>query len=373
MRIILIIILLFPAIAFSAPEITDVSGTIEDGETITITGTGFTTHSDYDVLGTDYLCSWWDDFDSYEGVDTGSPNMEDNYNFEGVNDGQNCVRISTDQKRGTNSISIDATRSGCDGGAKIRPGPQAAQVDSFDGSGVVYYSMWMYFPSNWTSSGVDQWKIVRLFDGTPADADYYPCISQPGNGRDLGHHSDYSGSGGVANQHDFGSGLMTDGTVQGATWLGNWHRIEIIADSDNDELLYYIDGHLYYDGNASYGSNLFDAGWNTSGIEFFSISEVHHPDPINIGWFDDLYTSNTWARVEITQTNEFTVDTSKKLVKNIQLPKTWGTTEITADLNLEGLTGTVYLWVVDSNGDVSGSHELEVGQEIPTVKGLRIQ
>jgi len=363
-----IILLFFPAVGFSTPSISGVTGTIEDGETITISGTGFTTHADNDDMGTDYLCTWWDNFDSYAGLCSGSPALVDEYNFSSGSCVEQCdsrympdgLNIDSSIKRGTQSIEKTADVAS----VKMRPGsdcPTPGEIDIFDSSGVIYFSWWLYFPSNYDlPEGNYQSKLARFYDGGAVGGgeDFYPGTVDPDH---LGHHSDNDCTNGtcIATTSNF---IDIQDTIQGTAFRGYWHRMEIWFDADNDELQYYVDGHLYYDCNASYGSNCIPGDWVNSGVAFFSIAEVHTPSTYNSWHFDDLYANRTWARVEITQTNEFTVDTSKKLVKNIQLPKTWGTTEITADLNLEGLSGTVYLWVVDSDGVVSSSEELEIGE-----------
>ena len=134
--------------------------------------------------------------------------------------------------------------------------------------------------------------------------------------------------------------------------------MEILVDVSNDELFYYIDGHVYYDGNSYYGSNLFPSDWDNSGLQFFSIDEVCHSDPTNYGYFDNFYIDNTWARVEISTRNYLTCGPNEKLIKNVQPIKTWSTTQITFDLDLEGLSGALYLYVIDNNGNISNAYSL---------------
>jgi hypothetical protein len=341
------------------PVVSGVSGNVTDGATVTISGSQFGYHShnglapsrNFDVVpgGSGYLCSWWDDFDAFTAVTGGENPMDNFYNF--TSGGQNWVHISTSEARGTRSLYSTADG----GGAKVRPGPEWNHVDPFDNNGVWYWSMWMFFPANWNSVSPDQWKLVRFFDSV-AGHDYYPGINQS---QDLGHHSDAVCSSCIGNTVNFFN--MMD-TVQGAPFRGDWHRIEILTDTGSDELLYYVDGHLYYDGNAQFGSNCFPSTWQNSWMEFFSIDEVHHPYQYNVGYYDDIYANNTWARVEICQTNEFTVNSSRKLVKNLQLPQSWSAGSITVELDLEGLSGTAYLFVVDADGNHNaGGFPVEIG------------
>jgi len=326
----------------SIPSINYVSGNITDGEVLTIYGSEFGTHPDYDVMGTDCLCSWWDDFDEYSGLSSGDNPLSNKYTWSDAH-----FSIATDEKRGSQSIrKIPDTSS-----SKLRP-----KADPYDTNGKWYTSFWHRLPENYSldnTGGTHQWKIIRFFG--PNGDGFYPGYARSSDNQ-LGHHSDSSNGdiGRTKNWFKYGD------VVQGAPWRGTWHRIEIYTDTANDEHFYKIDGHIYYDGNSFYGSNLFDSGWNNSVLKYFSIDEVCSAGPNNWGWFDDIYVSNTWARVEISQTNEFTTDTSKRLIKNIQIPLSWNDNEIKVRLNLEGLSGQIYLFVVDAEGKVSKGYPLTI-------------
>ena len=354
----------FPPPTLAEPVVTGVSGSVTDGATVTISGLDFGYHShngqspsrNFNVFpgGSGFLCSWWDNFDSYTGTTAGDTPMDDNYRFHGE---PGEAEISTVEKRGENSVFCGPLHTG---GAFITEGSVVDPRDPYDLNGVWYYSWWMFFPSNWDSVSPDQWKLVRFWnwiDPGVTVGDFYLGITPT---RELlGHHSDISCSSCVSNTDNFFS--MND-TVQGATFLGYWHRFEMLADLNGDELLWYIDGHLWYDGNATYGSALFPAYVTPSFLTESKIDNVHHGYEYNVGYYDDTYANNTWARVEICQTNEFTCDDTKKLVKNLQLPITWSATSITAELNLEGMSGTAYLFVVDANGTPNSSgYAIEIG------------
>ncbi|MBN1280217.1 MAG: hypothetical protein JXA00_01060 [Candidatus Thermoplasmatota archaeon] len=346
----------------TTPMITSIAGSVQEGNTITILGSGFSNHPDYDVMGTEYLCAWYDRFDSYSAVTEGDAPMAANYNFASGGSGAGRVQISTTQARGIKSLYATGydPMTGEGGGAKIRPGPEPvngqSQLIVFDDNGVYYWSMWMYFPNDWDSELPDQWKLVRF---GPNGNDFYVSCNQQER---VGHHSDYTGIGGSECVGQTISWFdMHDQNVQGESFLGRWHRIEIEVNVNLDELRYFIDGHRWYDGHALYGENLFPDDWDITLTDFFDMDQVHHPHPQNVGYYDDIVADNTWARVEISQTPQFTCGQEMKVVKNIQFVKTWEPAEITVDVNLEGLSGTVYVFVVDANGCISDPYPVEIG------------
>lgn len=78
-------------------------------------------------------------------------------------------------------------------------------------------------------------------------------------------------------------------------------------------------------------------------------------------YLDDIYIDNTRARVEIGD-NSVWADCQHR---EIQIPSAWSTTEITTTLNKGTFPdGIAYLYVVDSDGDVSDSFEITI-EEAP--------
>lgn len=345
----LAVFLAIPFQAWAAPAVTLVTGTLTDGQTITITGTGFGAHVDYDVKGTNYLCSWVDDFDGYADLTA----LDVSYNWSTQN-----FTLATDTFRGTKAIKKTAST----GSSKLRPAS-----NTFNTGGVWYFSFWFKlnatFDQSATTTPVEQWKIVRLFTGTSqTQPDFYPGLKADEGPDGLGHHSDDDcGNDGCVGET--GTFFSVLGTVQGAAFRDAWHRLEVYSDVANDELFYTVDGHQWYDGNAVHGAALFPADWAGASILRFSIDEVHSSSSDDYGWIDDVYADNTWARVEVSQTDAFAVDTSAKLNKTLCPPRTWSTTQVTCDLDLEGITLPAYLFVVDSAGAVSASYTLSSGAE----------
>lgn len=73
-------------------------------------------------------------------------------------------------------------------------------------------------------------------------------------------------------------------------------------------------------------------------------------------WWDNVYIDNTRARVVIGDASTYSTCT----VREIQIPSAWSTAGITCTVNAGSLTGTNYLYVIDANGTVSNGLEVEV-------------
>jgi hypothetical protein len=80
-------------------------------------------------------------------------------------------------------------------------------------------------------------------------------------------------------------------------------------------------------------------------------------------YFDDIYVDHTFSRVMLCNNATY----GSATVCEPQIPSAWAAGEITVTVNLGKLTDDVgagnpaYLYVFDSNNDVSASHEVTLG------------
>lgn len=76
-------------------------------------------------------------------------------------------------------------------------------------------------------------------------------------------------------------------------------------------------------------------------------------------YIDDIYIDNTLARVEIGNSINFADCTHRE----IQIPSSWSTSQVVITINRGsfGATDTAYLFVVDSSGNVSDGYEITFG------------
>ncbi len=92
-------------------------------------------------------------------------------------------------------------------------------------------------------------------------------------------------------------------------------------------------------------------------------------------WLDDLYADDTWARVMIGNASTFAAST----VREIQIPSAWSNTSITIAVNQGSFSSLAnkYLYIIDANGQVNAQGFLLCSSPCPGAptgpKNLRVQ
>jgi len=311
------ILLLIPVSVWATPSVTGVSGTISSGNSLTISGTQFGTHADYNATK-DYLPLIWDDFESGTiGTATGEWSAT-------TSNTSGAVLGSVTRPNSTYSV------------RQIRGESEGPNLGAYGdtSSGVTFMSCWRYFtgfqtvdvsnakswriwPENTSQNGWHNW--VMVIDGPTQSAI---------NGSWL-----YLIENVITNHYGtFGSGF-----------LDSWHLYEMLVDQDNDVIKVWYDGTLNdSNANASWGS------YEPYRVFFDSYSkETDSPRT----WTDDAYISHTQARVYLCEGATFT----SRGQCEIQVPTAWGGTVVTIDANVGsfGPGEDVYLYAVDSDGTAS--------------------
>jgi len=94
-------------------------------------------------------------------------------------------------------------------------------------------------------------------------------------------------------------------------------------------------------------------------------SNYEGPSASAYAYFDDVYLDNTLSRVMLGNANTYDDCT----IREPQIPSAWSTSSITATVNLGGLasSGSAWLYVVDSTGEVSSGEEITInaGESAP--------
>ena len=409
---ILCLLLLLPSV-ICAQTITGVSGTIEDGESITITGSGFGATGTPGPMG-------WNKFDNgSDGEVIGYAGNDSNWvGYNGANTtvyswclaGQygaggdltlpDDLPSGMDQEvffptysdsfaRIAGSLSLrreywheDVYSIDCDtcGNSWGRPGENAASIFFQGMNGVnenFYASFWIRCSSK---ADMDQ----------SANSDRYirnmKIISR---GRpDLNRCGYWEMSGGAQARTDKASispacsdSVQTPPNVNdwGAPRLpdaGAWNRIEFFIDEGSiygRETIF-----MWKDGAGTGAMNTNGDGGplsdNQSGDGCIGgklkLGYYHTWNTDDLGtqmwraiYFDDVYVDSTQARVELGNDVSFDDCTHRE----IQIPTSWGDTSIGATINAGTFVADdeVYLFVVDREGNVSGGYELTMGGEGP--------
>lgn len=327
----LFIFLCLPSIVFAAPAVTDVTGTLTDGEDLTITGEGFGSKSNAKPLR-------WDDFETCDsppcnGDTLNSPTSKgtDTTDWYTVS---SAIQYSNAQTRTNSTLSTYGQLNG--------DYNNSYGYTFSDRQGAVYLSYWHYQTKS-GSCGGNNYKLMRNY-GTN------------GAGGDL----EFSQTEGCSNDH-FLSIFDDNGSQQcieyyNPAWpTDTWHRMEHYYStgtpgSSNGFWYLYRDGSLI----VSCTNVSILSGGSSDGLAELRIGHYAGTgQTINV-YTDDNYMDTTPQRVEICAGSTW----AAKGVCEIQLPHTtWTNTSITVEINQAAFTqlNNKYLYVVDSNNDANAS------------------
>lgn len=340
-RIFLLIFLwaLLAGTAYAAPGIVSYSGTIQDGESVTIFGSGFG-----NTLPTVYK---WDDFESHAtGEDVGAGPGDISWSH--TNAATNPCQISSDSPRTGSTKHARAnfyTSSIYRGGLYFAYGGATPSP--------VYISWhWRYIL---TGSESDNWKPfwpVGL-GSTPNGPRVSIC---------------YGGECNVTIIADENKAYI-ERVFQGAPTKNNWVRYDFYGEQSTPNT---SDGTIILRRQTSTSSKMidvfaFDGNVKTRGDTsnwdrsfFGDYADAGSGVEIDID-FDDVYIANSRARIEIGNDPVFTDCTHAE----IQIPTAWTSSEITFTVNRGSFAAddTAYLFVIDEDGGVSDGYEITFGEE----------
>lgn len=329
---ILITLLIFPEFAFGAPSVSGVSGTISNGQSVTISGSSFGTKS----IGAPYR---WDSFEQGESGElvTG---------WSGGT-GSDIARYSDEVQRGPSAHLITSKHA-------FRPGAEnisLCQNDYTNGYDVLYIDYW-YRLTPVDASGINgrnykPWRVwtndisMQFNPGTMPGAGIF-SIYDNGYPAQLPEISMWNGE-----ERDY----------------GNWkHEQVVVGVSDpgvaNGVLHRYINSQPI----GPFSDSLVFRTRNILPTEIrighYWATDEDPGDPIsmpsNTGadlYIDDLYIDRTWSRVEIGDASTYSACTHRE----IQIPSAWSAGSITTTINQGSFANnsTVYLYVTDGNDDVN--------------------
>lgn len=347
--IIIILLCLFPSAAFATPAITDLSGTMSNAQTLTITGTGFGATGPTIVV--------FDDFEkgtSGNTITTSSPQVE---TYSSI--GSDYPPKYTNAYVHGGSLSMMN-----DWNSPMEEPDEYLELSDFGNiTSGVYISFWAYIPTGIDIPGTNHadntnWKVIWIGDKNddwPWGSDFWNCFV-------TGSNSDLDG-GNPTTEWIYGWGDDRGGATRLEYAWGNaskflknrWSRWE-----------YYLGWSTSSSGTIKFWE--INSG-NARGSERINMTGItaHADDPWNIihipgyarkdsnsqTYHDDIYIAvgaAAQARVEIG--NNATYSSCTNLA--VFTPTSWSDTSITATMRAGSFTsGTAYLFVVDSSGVVS--------------------
>ena len=308
-----------------ADSISGVSGDLDHGAIITVTGT-WSSKSDENV-SKNYHNKVWDNFDN--GV------VDDNFTNTNKGLANNVTAVTSNPRHGFSDYSA----------RKITLSGNAAtygiSIDETYSTQSFYTSFWMLRPSGttWNYSGQPQEKQLRI--GMVGNEGIYPnmtSIKHEQSPTDDPHL--FTVERGVAGYRFYHNNFWED---------GQWHRMEVYFEASSGvgnvdgKYQHWLDGVLVVDDNAvrtdEDGHNTYNGRWAV--VPYLKASSTDR-------WIDDVYFSHTRERWELCQNNP--TNQNDKGHCEIQIPRSWGTNTATLEVNLGSLTGTVYLIKYQSDG-----------------------
>lgn len=362
----LISLLLLPLAVFAAPDISSVSGTASNGESITITGSGF---------GAGPSIVIFDDFE--KGADGNQiSEAADGATVGGWTDTTTtcgCQTYSDDQAL-SGSMSFRAVN----GSGYSQTNPHITKTFSAATEFFCVYNV--YIPSDdvwpgYGATGETNWKIIWLHSGNVGlncEDDTDLCVVISGDKESASRGAPVAGNcPGLINgtYNDFYKGrwnrqalyIYADNTIPESRVLG-YHLVRGVGtntyfDTDNDaEPEPSI--HPTYRGNGeiSHTYTMFDLNGYQRQNAGSNVTSVY---------YDDVYLAtgpNCMARVEIGDNAVYTSCTNLAICT----PTSWGSSSITATVRQGSFSdGTAYLFVVDADGVVSDGYEITLGGSTP--------
>ena len=355
------------ASGWAAAAITGVIGTIQDGQTVTISGSGFGTTGPNVVL-----------FDTFEKGTSGA-NISTLTNSADVANWTASTRLGGTVPLYTNAYALSGTKSmAIDYRVSWGSGPSLtySNVQNSD----ILVSWWQYIPTNRdvpgtnnSADGGPNWKwfwIGDQNDDWPWGSDYsIQCLS-----------STCDASTSLGSLDDTGTPARYDGKWYNSLLSkGTWMRVTV-AMKNTTSGAYVWQQEINGSSNSVVDSvtNVVTAHsndpWNVLVIPGFGRSDNN-----SVLYIDDVYVATgAGARARVEMGNASTYSASTKLA--FITPTSWNSNQIKATVKQGGFKGgeTVYLFVVDASGNASPSYgPLTLGQssgggQAPAPAGLNI-
>ena len=333
-----------PSGVLAAPAITGVGGTVSNGQTITISGTGFGSSGPTIAI-----------FDDFEKGTSGIP-VSTSAGSAQINQWsrvQGDVRYSNSYGHsGIKSGTVDFNRRGGDLGQVYL---------YFNNSTQVYLSLWLYLPVGKDVPGTNNpdgpnWKLFWLWSDPWPNSDFLPVFLT----NQLPMPDGYANWGAADD-------INPPARYQGAWWTSTFKRGE------------WKRWDLYMKGGQSDGAAQFRELTNSGFMTISDASAVYtmHPgeywnrltvpgygrdDTNSVVYFDDIYFATgagARARVEIGNKSSYMSCTNLAIIT----PSAWSNTSITATFRQGSFTAgaAAYIFVVDSTGVASPGYPVTIG------------
>lgn len=333
----LAILLLFPTVSWGAPDATGVSGTISDGQSITITGSGFGS--------TGPTVQFFDNFESgsngarIEGIGD-TPTVGSWRDVSGIGL-SNYPSYSTNfYKSGSKAFRINFNEADDCGSTNVWSAPNLSASSSF------YVSFWMYVPAGQvipgqTSCGPSpNMKTWWLSTNDVFQNDYSTQIISDSP-------TEIDALCWVDGSQDRACGGWVSWTLNKGRWMRFENYLQGSTSSGAIQAWYTDSGTSRYQTVNQTGKTL-DNG--TTGWGYLHFPGFGRKDSNSNIYYDDIYVATgagARARVEIGNASTYSSCTNLAVIT----PTSWSDTSITATVRQGSFAnGSAYLYVTDASG-----------------------
>lgn len=350
---IIIIGALLPSALWSAPSISGVTGSLADGQTITITGSGFGSTGPTILL-----------FDDFELGSDGTPLSDSERNAQvGVWRQISQIDPYYPTYSGTYAHSGSlAFKQDWGSGPGEQEGARWASPKNSSVFSTVYMSFWIYVPAGkdipGTSQGIPNWKIFWLSTDDYFQNDYTSTVLTNSIPDTTGNYY-FGTSVGNGSQDRAGIGWKPLYLTK-----GRWARQEkyLVASTSSGYLQdWYMDSSRARYSVGTANGRTIDNG--TTGWQYIHFPGFGRYDSNSQTYYDDIYVATgpgALARVEIGNASTYSSCTNLAVCT----PTSWSNTSIDATVRAGSFSsGTAYLYVIDSEGAVSTAKEITLGEE----------
>lgn len=349
---------------FEVPAISSVSGTISDGETITIAGTGFGTKG----TATPAV------FDNFDSNDTGRENTDEIKN-------ENCSHYGTwnDEDKGE-AYSYTPIYTN----ANQRTGSTLSSYHHFnigggDGSNYAWCQI-DFSASHEPILLITFWEraLDVSLDPAPSGSSNIKAWTISDGGVNYGRHTVES----VQVDHRFYWALYTLNSIwptdgdqsmnissDDADDAGVWYQTILMIKAGSDGAL---DGEMrVWVNGVEYENTIVMETWDSAESDWIALTFGLFSSNFTSGdyylQFDDIYVDDTWQSVWVGNNAAWDSCTHRE----IQIHKTWSDTGLTFEFNQGSFvdSDTVYVFIMDGDGNASTGEELTSGTRATGVSG----
>lgn len=309
--------------AWAQPSISSISGTISDGNSITINGSSFGTGDATPIL--------YDNFES--GTDTAVLNASPQVGTWVLDNRPSSTYCTTRFHSGAKASCVTNTPSSQWGNFEI----------TFGASSKFYQNYWFWYSAGSTDG---QFKLTQIH-GDSGVGDFAPGVMTGSSGLDwwFSYISTEGGANDVATRVNYPS-VPTQSA---------WHRVEIIGRQSSagnvaDGFVQIrLDETLVYDKQNVITRESSSFNWTSSS---YAHGMTNFTGNVTTS-LDDVYANNCWCRVILSNSSTWAGIAQGEL----QRATAWSTTAVTVVLNKGGFSdlNSKYIYVVDENNTVNAN------------------